>query len=69
MEQGPEQRPFPGGRRLAAAGTALCLACAVVLTGGGVRAAQTAAPARLELPRQEAVQTCLLYTSPSPRDA
>ena len=44
MEQGPEKRPFPGGRRLAAAGTALCLACAVVLTGGGVRAAQTAAP-------------------------
>ena len=57
MEQGPEKRPRPGGRRLTAAGAALCLACAVALTGGGVRTAQTAAPARLDLPRQEAVQT------------
>ena len=57
MEQGPEKRPRPGGRRLTAAGAALCLACAVVLTGGGGRTAQTAAPARLDLPRQEAVQT------------
>ena len=57
MEQGPEKRQSPGGQRLAAAGAALCLACAVALAGGGVPAAQTAAPARLELPRREAVQT------------
>ena len=57
MEQGPEKRPRPGGRRRTAAGAAQCLACAVALTGGGVRTAQTAAPARLDLPRQEAVQT------------
>ena len=53
MEQGPEKRPRPGGRRLTAAGAALCLACAVALTGGGVRTAQTAAPARLDLPPAE----------------
>ena len=53
MEQEPKGRPWPGLLGLAA----LCLVCAVVLTGGGARAAQTAAGARLELPRREAVQT------------